>query len=110
MAKPTPIDKPNRRTVEMLFCDLLRREDNDPLYAAYDKARCEVDSLKEKLLDNKRLKILKRRLEAAHSKWWDYRHSIGREVTRVKRLYLAKGLTPEVRKEIDKLLRLSGKA
>lgn len=110
MSKPkpiNPIDKPTRRTIETLFRDMLRdyyRDDADPLHTKYRQCVEEEDVLEKKLLDNPKLKALKRKREKAYSEYYTAKTKLKQEVQRVQQLYLAKGLTKEVLEAIDKLV------
>lgn len=104
MDKTLPINKPNRRTVEMLFSDLLRGDRDDCRYRQYSKLCEELDDLKDKLLSCKKYMALERRRKAAYRKWDDVSTKRHEAVLSVKRMYLARGLTPAVQKAIDKLL------
>lgn len=101
-----PLDKPNRRTVEQLFRELLTSSlrERDELEAEYDKARDLERALEEHLLDNKRLKLLRKRRERAYVRLENKRRRIKDAVRPVKDLYLANGLTESVLAKINRML------
>ncbi len=105
-AKPAAIDKPTRRTVEMLFRDYLQdwNRRDDPLEAAYNAARAKEDALEEKLLNNKKLKALKLARERAYSVMYGKRQKVKKLVYAVREQYLARGLTPAVHRQIIKMI------
>jgi hypothetical protein len=100
------VDKPNRRTIEMLFSDLLsERSCEDPLYAAYQRLDTELEELKKRLLNVPAVKRLQRLERAAHDRYSTRREFVRKRTTEVKRLYLAHGLTPTVMRAITQLLK-----
>lgn len=106
-AKPVPLDKPNRRTIEMLFRELLqRRHDQDnPLDAKYDELRRQCDDLEAKLLDNAKLKRLNRLRDAAYLRSYKANREFTDRVKTVRNQYLAGGITNKLLAELTKLIK-----
>ena len=101
--KALPIDKPTRRTIEALFREL-QDEGGRELQNRANEAYRELQALEARLLKNPAYLRLYKRYDALHRRASDQRDKIRAEVRRVRLLYQAKGLTPEVQKEIDKLV------
>lgn len=101
------LEQPNRRTVENLFSDLLRGsmlQDHSSSHAEYKKVSAEEDELEEKLLNNPALKKLKVKRHRAWSRWNTEEREFKKRAIELKMEYQAKGLTPDVRKKILKLI------
>lgn len=106
-AEPTPLDQPSRRTIDLFFSDLLRGrllEEYSSAHAEYDKAREEERELEEALLDNPQLKRLKGKRKRAWNKWYDVERKFKQRVIELKLEYQVKGLTPDVKKKVIKLV------
>lgn len=107
MSALTPLDKPNRRTVEALLHSLLSYHEYDvscPLHAIYREAEQATDALEKLLLDNPKLKALKRKEQAAYSAYYAKRNRVREEAKRVRDLYQARGLTKYVLSELNALV------
>jgi len=106
--KPLPMDKPTRRTIEELFRELANssnRWDNDEIQAISQ----ELDQLKDELHNVPPVKKLERRLCEARRKHHQIKDAVKEKLVKVRRRYLAKGLTPSVLKEIEKLVETANK-
>jgi hypothetical protein len=102
---PSPLDNPTRHSINALFRELQRSEYGDnPDYIEYQKVAKQVDDLKEKLLNNRAYKRLKKRRDDLHTKALDRVQKRRIAIFTARRLYLAEGLTPEVKKLIRQLL------
>lgn len=94
---------PNRRTVEALFRSLYEKYSkwsNDEI----DKMRKELDDLEEQLLKNTQFLRLKAKVNKLE---YEYRHNRNKKresISKVQRVYQAKGLTPSVLKLVENLV------
>ncbi len=104
----TPIDLPSRRTVEQLFRSLLgwnsELQNASKAYAAYKAADKATEEFKEKLLDNPTLKKLEAKEKRLMWKWHDIERKFKKRAVELKMLYQARGLTREVKDEINNLV------
>jgi len=102
-----PLDQPTRRTIEVLFRSLLghQRDEDTALGRAYLEARDEEDKLEEKLMAHPRLQALKRKHELAYEKHYRAERARKEKVVVLHRLYLANGITKELVKELNKLIK-----
>lgn len=102
--KPLP-DEPNRAGVFQLFRELYAEK---PRYASFDPEynalQIEHDKLKEQLLNDPRLQALKKKLEDRREAFDDEVERHAKKINRARKHFLAKGLTPEVRKMIEALV------
>ena len=108
MAEKIPLDQPTRRTIETLFKDLIQRswarDEIDPLYLKYQEANDRADKFEEELLKNKTLKRLNVAKEKAYRTWYAKDKKIKEQAIILRRQYLANGITPNLIKELNKLL------
>ena len=104
--KPTPIDKPTRRTIETLLREMLNFGDRDcPLYSRYLALREKVDESEKRLLANPAHRRLKAAMARAYSSYDRKRKVIRERASEVRREYLAKGLTKAVLRKIQALVK-----
>lgn len=102
MAKPLPIDKPTRSGILQLLESL--RHYPDYRHSEFHHLDEELDRLRNKLLNVKKYKDLEERKDKARAEW-DTAHTVLQvEVRRVRNLFLSKGLTPAIQKELDELV------
>ena len=73
-------------------------------HTAYDKAQAEHDALEEKLLENRKLKALKKKCNALRYTIDRRKELHQKELNKVRNRYLANGLTPAVLKSLNILL------
>lgn len=105
------IDKqtgPSKRMIESLLKELGRELDSKH-YDEYVRLGHEMDELTEKLTDVPQMRKLKRAREAAYTKYRKAADGRSNKVRDVRRMYLSKGLTPQVLKAIDVLVKELGK-
>lgn len=100
----TDLQKPNRRTVEALFNDLSGYHAMQDAMADHDKLQEELKAMEAELLDVPAYRALKRKVDRAYQKGRNHITSCKEKVAKVKRRYLAEGLTPSVMDEIKKLV------
>lgn len=112
MSKPLPLDKPTRRGIDELFRDLRNfggYSSESPLYAEYGKLKEELEKLGEELLSCPSYRTLRKKKDNAYQKWRIATTQLEIKLGEVRRDYLAKGLTPAVQNEINKLVELANK-
>lgn len=93
---------PSKGSIQMLF-----RELNDveiPEKAAATKARKAKDDLRMRLLNVPEMLEAERAEEEAEEVYYAARKAIEAKVSKVRREYLTKGLTPGVRRKIEALV------
>jgi hypothetical protein len=101
------MDRPNRRTIENLFSDLLRNrllEEHSSLHEEYKQLQREEDALEEYLLDNPKLKRIKKRRSEAWDKWYRFEREYRKRAVELKMEYQVKGLTPDVQSKMLKFI------
>lgn len=103
----TPLDQPTRRTIEALFRELLQRKNDpdNPLDAKYDELRRQYDDLEEKLLDNPKLKRLKRLRNQAYGVSYRKNREFMEKVKALRNQYFAHGITKKLLNELDQLIK-----
>lgn len=102
-------EQPTRDGIKQLFRDLFSElarhsDDEHPLRQAYLKYDEIYDKASDDALKSPKLKRLERTRDAAQKKWEDYRAARLAKVRAVHRLFLAKGLTPDVHRKIKALV------
>ena len=97
-----PLDKPNRRTIEVLLRELLGWDccDGHPLELASKAAGKAADEFQEHLLDNPKLKRLKLAADKARWAYDKLRDETRRDAKALRELYLAKGITKEFKAKL----------
>lgn len=109
MMKPQPIDKPNRHTIETLFREAYAtartssRTESDAAYQA-------MQELEDRLLNVPAMKAARRRHDAAYAAQCKREKGLFGMIDIARRDYLAKGLTPAVKKQIEAMLKALKKA
>lgn len=107
MAKPNL--SPSKRDIEQLFrheMDVGWTMDH-PEYAALD---VEIKAIEDDLLDNKKLRDLKRKRDRLGEQIRLARKKLHLKKTELRREFLSKGVTPEILKKIDALIKEINKA
>lgn len=102
MAKKDLLDQPTKGSIEKLFRELHVTDVKE--YAEMQSLNRQLDELEKKLLDVPEYLELKRRKDEASRAYYDKRNELMKKIGRVRRKYLARGLTPAVRKEIEELV------
>ena len=101
--KDTDIAKPTRRTVEKLFQELYR-EMAGTLYEKSRRLSEEREELAKKLVDVPAYNKLDRAVDKAYK---EYHRAVAvhkEKIRTVRNQYLAKGLTPSVLRDLEKLV------
>lgn len=109
MARHEPVDIPTRGSVEKLFREIRDHHGYGVRYedSKHRKLEKELDELRDRLLSDRRYAALEKKFEASKAEYYSHDNKVRNELFRVRTLYLSKGLTPAVRKEIDKLVKLA---
>lgn len=108
MAIKPELDKPTRRSVERLFKEILQSPWE--MYSGeLRRLREKREAMEKGLLSHPTYKKLVAKQEAAETKYYNDRRALEAAVRQVRLEYLAKGLTPDVLKQIEDLVKLANK-
>lgn len=100
----TPMDQPNRTTIQLLFRDLRSGGNLGKAWDKYKEAEEEADQLSKKLLAVPEYESARQRAQEASQAYYTQRKAIHAKIVKVHRSYLARGLTPAVIKQINDLI------
>lgn len=98
------LDQPTRGTITQLFRELQEPPYYDYQNSGYKTLHDELKELEKRLLNVRIYRELKKRADASEKEHRLIKLAVDAEVRRVKNRYLAHGLTPKVRKEIEQLV------
>ncbi len=107
MAKPLPLDKPTRRSIESLFRELLSYNDerDNTLHNRYQELDKELEELKDKLLSCKKYKALERRVGIAYRAYSKKNSAERVAVSNLRKYYQVNGITKKLIADLNKLIK-----